>query len=99
MNIFDDIEIERDIESEQSIKSVTIDEAINLLLSAVARLRDNDTKGAAWRVADAGLFVRDLVEMEPHSMVMVIGVTCPTGRGATLPEREKGVHTIIKQTR
>jgi len=97
MNIFDDIEIERDIESEQSIKSVTIDEAINLLLNAVARLRDNDTKGAAWRVADAGLFIRDLVEMEPHSMV--IGVTCPTGRGATLPEREKGVHTIIKQTR
>ena len=92
-----DIEIERDIESEQSIKSVTIDEAINLLLSAVARLRDNDTKGAAWRVADAALFVRDLVEMEPYSGV--IGVTCPTGRGATLPKREQGIHTIITQTR
>lgn len=92
-----DIEIERDYESEQSIKSVTIEETINLLLSAVARLQDNDTKGAAWRVADAGLFIRDLVAMEPYSGV--IGITTPTGRGATLPERENGASSVIKQTR
>lgn len=42
---------------------------------------------AAWRIADAGLLLRQLLEADKERQPL-IGVDQPTGRGAILPQKE-----------
>ena len=43
---------------------------------------------AAWRVADAGLLLRELMEEDNNNLP---GLDKPTGRGALLPTKTQGV--------
>lgn len=55
----------------------------------LARLADDAALSAAWRLADAGLMLRRHLEAKK---LQAIGLTEPTGRGATLPgQKSKGM--------
>ena len=70
------------------------DELEGLLEGAVRILKhhkdDSRLDSVAWRLADAGLLLRRIMEGESSGWSKVKGVQgihCPTGMGATLPEK------------
>lgn len=60
-------------------------EIATMLEQAAAMIRGGQPHRAAWRVADAGVLLRDLLESMPESDLC--GLDRPTGRGAALPNR------------
>lgn len=69
-----------------------LDAAISLLAISLRLLRDarreagdraeSSARGAAWRLADAGILLRRALQQEG---IAGPGISEPTGRGATLP--------------
>lgn len=79
-----------------SKKEETIAEISKLLAQSVVILKEEkDDKGeghdrAAWRIADAGVMLRQLMNAEKDwAGKRVSGFNLPTGRGALLPNAEK----------
>ena len=69
-------------------------EFVAYLLEEAARcLRVNELGQAAWRVADAGLMLRELCEGQGKANV--IGLDCPTGRGAMLPVNSRPLPAAV----
>lgn len=65
------------------------DQAMPGKAADLKRLADDAALSAAWRLADAGLVLRDHLEAKN---LQAIGLTEPTGRGATLPgQKPKGM--------
>lgn len=58
-------------------------EIASLLETAAMLIRHGETANAAWRVADAGLLLRQHLEEKGHQSL--IGLDQITGRGAVLP--------------
>ena len=61
-------------------------EVVNLLETAAMLIWHGETPNAAWRVADAGLLLRETLEADKHTCL--IGLDQITGRGAALPRRQ-----------
>jgi hypothetical protein len=63
--------------------------------SALACLDDSDQqiglRGAAWRVADAGLLIRGALPYDASG----VALDCTTGRGALLPAPQKADYIMI----
>ncbi len=66
-------------------------ELIAALLAEAIQYITNSSRfddSAAWRVADAGLLLRELMEEDNDNLP---GLDKPTGRGALLPTKTQGV--------
>jgi len=62
--------------------------AERLLRESLDAIERGDYAMAAWRVADAGLMLRELIDNSDLSTVNMLGHTVPTGLGVLLPARE-----------
>lgn len=61
---------------------------------AAKLLRDGQLGSATWRVADAGLLLRELCEVK--GMCGVIGLDCASGMGAKLPVGSKPRRSLAR---
>jgi len=60
---------------------------VSLLKAAIMHIEMDRPRAAAWRVADAGLHLREVLGED----VRTIGLTVATGQGAILPRRSDEV--------
>ncbi len=74
------------MKTDNDFHTVNQREHIASLLGEAQRviLSPQDAECAAWRIADAGLLLRQLLEADKERQPL-IGVDQPTGRGAVLP--------------
>lgn len=64
----------------------TAEDATHLATAAASLIAQGDLLSAAWRLADAGLILRQLIEeQDPPGLHSLTGYARRTGRGAILP--------------
>lgn len=66
----------------------TLESVVSILRAGKENPATEALESAAWRLADAGLRLRNVIESDPgwHD---VAGVHFPTGMGAMLPQKQK----------
>ena len=61
---------------------------VALMEQAIEKIGNDHVTSAAWRIADAGLLLRQWLQRrineQPDTEGLVVGLNCPTGRGALL---------------